>query len=94
MIASTREFCCEYSRVQASSIASAREYDYEYWSVRLQVVTSILELSTRNSRVGNALLVCARSHSRLALMCDIANGTSHSHACVQKRILWRREKSF
>ena len=96
------EFDCEYPRLRviSSSIASTREFDY--LSVRLRVLASILEFSARKfrlacgqciARVRSLMLACARSCSRLALTCDIARDTSHSHTCMYtKKFLWRREK--
>ena len=45
-----------------------------------------LAFASFDSHVGNALLVCARSHSRLALACDIASDTSHLHTFVNLRL--------
>ena len=78
-IVSTREFYSEYSQVRLpilmSTIASTRvccEYSR---------VFSSLALASFDSCVGNALLVWAHSHSRLALVCDMASDTSQvAHA--------------
>ena len=94
VLASTGKFDCECSRarlrVLTSTLASTRVFICEY-----SLVFSSLALASFDSRVGNASLACARSHSRLALACDIASDTSHSHTCVYtKNFLWRREKSL
>ena len=96
MIASTRKFDCEYSRVLASSIASVREYDCDYSIIRLRVhvLASILEFSARKFRLACGQCI-ARTHSRLALAWDIASDTSHLHTCAYtNNFLWRCEKSL
>ena len=37
---------------------------------------------TFDSRVGNASLVCTRTHDCLILRCDIASDASHSHSLI------------
>ena len=79
IIASTREFVCEYSRVLASSISIASTLVFV---CKYSRVFSSLVLASFNSRVGNALLACSHSHLHLELACSIASDMSHSHACV------------
>ena len=83
---------CKYSqlrwRVLATSTPSTCKFDCVYSRVCMFVCKysrKFLSLMLVNfdAHVGNKLLTCAHSHSHLALACDIASHTSHSHLFVK-----------
>ena len=75
---------CKYLWVPLRVLASlftTRMFLCECWQVHMRVFSS-LTLTSFDSHVGNASLVCTRTHESLIIACDIVSDVNHLHSFV------------